>query len=88
MQEDWPTAQEDLHIANTVIKKYIDLLQDDEQLPMPHILLRSDSYPSYWAPDWMLELAEIFGDRYGLIQGDYVTRRVLTHYLLQGNTIH
>lgn len=88
MQEDWPTAQEDLHIAHAIIQKYVELLQEGESLPMPHILLRSDSHPNYWAPDWMLELAETFSERYGLMQGDYVTRRVLTHYLLQDKTIH
>lgn len=88
MQEDWPTAQDDLRLANAIIRKHVELLQEGETLPMPRITLLTDSYPRYWTPDWMLELAHTFSDRYGLTKGDYVMQRVLTHYLLQGHTVH
>ncbi len=88
MQEPWSTVQDDLSLANEIIDKYVDLLAEGEELPMPRIVARLDNALEYWMPEWMLEIAETFSDRYGIEQGDYVTRRVFTHYLLQGKTIH
>lgn len=81
-------AQEDLAIAEAVIKKHIDLLPDGESLPMPKLLIGVECALEYTSPAWMLELSEVFGDRYGLFKGEHITRCVLLHYLLKGKTIH
>jgi hypothetical protein len=88
MQENWPTEQEDLAIANDIIEKHIDMLDEHAELPMPRIMARLDNAVEYLTPDWMIEIAEAFDERYGLTQGDYITRRVLTHYLLRGKVVH
>ena len=88
MQDNWITEQDDLSIATDIIEKHINLLDVDEHLPMPKIIARLDNALEYVTPDWMLEIAETFDDRYGLQQGDFVTRRVLTHFLLNGRVIH
>ena len=88
MHHSWHTAQEDLALAEFIIEKHANLLSDEEQLAMPQINLRTDSTPEYIVPEWILEIAEVFDDRYGLKHGDYVTRCVLTHYLTKNSSVH
>jgi len=38
--------------------------------------------------NWVLMLAKHFNSVYGITQGDYVTRQVVTRCITQGQTLH
>ena len=86
MKEDWLSEQEDLRRADKIIKRHTET-NDGKPLPMVEVLDGGQGL-ELRIPDWILEIMQFFADQYGIEQGNQVAARVLTHYLLEGETIH
>lgn len=86
---DWPTKKEDLEIAETIFNKYIKM-NEGEPLGMLEVVVdKSKELPiQLRMPEWIQEVYFQFRDRYGDDLGQSITSKVLTRFMLKGETIH
>lgn len=88
MFNDWPTKDSDLALAEKILLKHVDM---NEGEPISVIDCYIDKYKERMdmqLSDWIVELTEIFTQKYGDRQGEKVTRYIVTHCLTEGQTIH
>ena len=87
---DWPTKSKDLNLAQSFIDGYahfigrtsgtIGLFEVVADIPCKKLELKLSP--------WVMAMTLHFQKIYGLEQGELVTRKVLTLYFTQGQTIH
>ncbi len=86
MSKDWPSQQEDIRCANAVVERHT-FDNCGEPLPMVEVVDQGQGL-ELRVPDWVLEMMSIFSEQYGVDEGSVILGRVLTHYLLDGETLH
>lgn len=87
MQNDWPTKDRDLEVADKILEKYEDMTEQDN-ISLLEIHYKSDERPDFRLSDWVVELSNYFENRYGEERGQDITRRVLTLYVVRRETVH
>lgn len=87
MQNDWPTKEKDLLVAQTIIERHLDL-NEGEPLGIFDVIVNRGEKVGIQLSDWVVELSEHFSQQYGSEKGNKVIQKVLTGCLLKGETIH
>ncbi|MFT4059551.1 MAG: hypothetical protein QM652_08395 [Legionella sp.] len=88
MSQNWSTRDRDLQTARVIMEEYANE-RDSDSLGLFEIVVDpTEKRMSFCLSGWVVALAKHFNSVYGVIQGDYVTRRVITRCLTQGQTLH
>lgn len=88
MIESWPTRSQDLMTAERVLSYFIDL----EAAMKLHIFelaidIQQKKMNFVLAP-WVMALAAQYASIYGAEQGELITRRVISFYMRDSQTLH
>lgn len=88
MNKDWPTKDKDLHCAQVIMQQYARE-RDSNSLGLFEIEVNpSKKRMNYCLSGWVVLLAEHFASEYGHMQGNVITRQVITRCIIQGQTVH
>lgn len=82
--DSWPTKQRDLDKARQIMNTYAD---NEEMLGIFELYTSGDN-TKFQLSEWVLVLVDYFRKCYGNTLGDNITRRVVTTFLVNGETIH
>lgn len=85
---DWPTQEKDISAARKIIEEYANQYNTDALGLFELFLNRKEKRFNFRLSHWVLKLAQHFNSIYGSTQGDYVTRKVISHCLTEGQTLH
>ena len=89
MANEWGTQKQDMQIAHDIVNKHLDC-NDGEPLGLLEVVVnhRKTEKIQIKVSDWVLEIAERFGQTYGYEQGHQVASKVITKLLLIREVIH
>ncbi len=88
MKKKWPTKEKDMHIAQLIMEEYADK-QNSESLGLFELVVNQEEKKmNFRISNWVLTLAKHFKSMYGAHQGDYVIRQVISHCMIQNQTLH
>ncbi|MFY7697287.1 MAG: hypothetical protein ACOVQX_00400 [Legionella sp.] len=88
MNKDWPTKEQDMHIAELIIEEYAKNNDTDSLGLFELVVNPEEKRMMLRLANWVIVLAKHFNSIYGTTQGDYVTRQVISRCIIQGNTLH
>ncbi len=86
---DWPTKTKDLLITKLYIEQYASALGLKESIGIFEVTtnLQKKAFEIKLAP-WVMAITLHFQKQYGKQEGENIARKVLTHCLIQDQTIH
>ncbi len=88
MSQNWPTRDRDLQTARVIMEEYANE-RDNAALGLFEIVVdQVNKRMDFCLSGWVVILAKHFNSLYGVAQGDFVTRQVITCCLTQGQTLH
>ena len=88
MKDDWPTREYDIYMASCILEDYIEDSESGNLGLFELVVNQEEKRMDFRLSAWVLALAEHFREKYGPHQGDNVTRRIISHCLIEGETIH
>lgn len=88
MDKNWPTKDKDMHIAELIMEQYAKENDNDTLGLFELVVNQHEKRMNFRLANWVLMLAKHFNSVYGITQGDYVTRQVVTRCITQGQTLH
>lgn len=87
-QQTWPTKYKDIRIAQEVIDNYAHNHNTQTlnifDLVFDPIKKRMDVQLS----EWITHLIILFTAMYGMEQGDFIARKIISKVIMQGETLH
>lgn len=88
MDNNWPTKDHDMHVAQLIMEEYA-IKQNTETLGLLElVVVQEEKRMNFRLANWVLAIAQQFNSMYGSTQGDFVTRQVISRCITQGQTIH
>jgi hypothetical protein len=88
MNNKWPTKDNDMQVAEQIIEEYANRV-DSQALGLFELVLNpGEKRMAFRLSNWVVMLADYFMSQYGPSQGDYVTRKVISKCLVNGQTLH
>lgn len=88
MKNNWPTKEKDMYLAQLIMEEFASK-QDSESLGLFELVVsQEEKRMNFRLSNWVLALAQQFNSMYGVKQGDYVTRQVISRCMTQGQTVH
>ena len=88
MSNKWPTEEKDLQIARTIIRHYAGEKEVENVGMLEVVVNQTQKKMNFKLSDWVVILARHFSSLYGATQGDFVTRKILSRYMVQDQVIH
>lgn len=88
MSHYWTTKEKDIRIANDILEKYADKRHTETLSLFELVVIEKEKRMDFRLADWVRVLALQFNDMYGVTQGEFVTRQVISHYIVREETIH
>lgn len=88
MSQNWPTRDEDLQTARTIMEEYANEKESDSLGLFEIVVDQMEKRMDFRLSGWVIVLANHFNSLYGLSQGDFVTRQIITRCITQGHTLH
>lgn len=88
MSQNWPTKDRDLQTARTIMEEYANDRESDSLGLFEIVVDQAEKRMSFQLSGWVVILAKHFNSEYGVDQGDFITRQVITRCLTQGQTLH
>ena len=88
MRQNWPTRDRDLHTARVIMEEYASERESNSLGLFEIVVDTTEKRMNFCLSGWVIILAKHFKDVYGDIQGDFVTRQVITQCITQGQTLH
>ncbi|MGC1183240.1 hypothetical protein [Legionella sp.] len=88
MSQNWPTRDKDLQTARVIMEDYANE-RDSDSLGLFEIVVDiTEKRMNFCLSGWVVTLAKHFNLMYGIHQGDFVIRQVITCCITQGQTVH
>lgn len=89
MNKDWPTQQQDMNAAVSIVNEYVKR-NEGEPLGFLEVVMfkDEDKKMELKMPQWIVELQSFFRHQYGYEHGHAITSKVLTKFLLKNETLH
>ena len=85
MSKKWPTKEKDLQVAQLIMEDYARQ-QNTESLGLLELVVNQhEKRMNFRLASWVLALAQHYIEVYGVNQGDYITRQVVSLCMVQGN---
>ena len=88
MNKNWPTREKDIYTAQRIMEEYANEQNSDSLGLFELVVNQEEKRMDFRLSSWVLTLAEHFKSLYGASQGDFVTRRVISHCITKGETLH
>jgi hypothetical protein len=88
MSGEWTTKEKDLRIAQSIMLEYAKSENTSELGLLELVVNRVEKRMSFRLAGWVVAVAKHFSSVYGVAQGDYITRQVISCCLTQGQTLH
>ena len=88
MSQSWPTREEDLQTARIIMEQYANNRDSDSLGLFEVVVDQIEKRMNFRLSGWVLILAKHFVTSYGLNQGDFVTRQVISRCITQDATVH
>lgn len=88
MKENWPTKDRDIYTAQCIMEEYAHRQETDSLGLFELVVNQKEKRMDFRLSAWVLTLADHFKSLYGNTQGDVVTRRVISHCIVRGETLH
>ena len=88
MDKNWPTKDKDMHIAQLVMEEYADKHNSESLGLLELVVDREEKRMNFRLSTWVLALAQQFNAMYGIHQGEYVIRQIISRCMIQGQTLH
>lgn len=88
MNKNWPTKNKDMSTAKRIMEEYAKE-QNTETLGLFELFVnQEEKRMDFRLSSWVMTLAEHFTSLYGINQGDFVTRQVISRCITQNETLH
>jgi hypothetical protein len=88
MNQSWPTKDKDLQTAQLIMEEYANE-RDSDSLGLFEIVVdQIEKRMNFCLSGWVVLIAKHFHSVYGISQGDFVTRQVISRCITQGETLH
>jgi len=88
MSQNWPTRDKDLQAARVIMEEYASERESDSLGLFEIVVDQAEKKMDFRLSGWVIVLAKHFNSMYGVSQGDFVTRQIITRCLTQGQTLH
>lgn len=88
MNQNWPTRDKDLQAARVIMEEYASERESDTLGLFEIVVDEAEKRMDYRLSGWVVILAKHFVSTYGVSQGDYVTRQIISRCIIQGETLH
>ncbi len=88
MNQNWPTRDKDLQAARVIMEEYASDRESDTLGLFEIVVDQAEKKMNFRLSGWVVILAKHFNSIYGVSQGDFVTRQIITRCLTQGQTLH
>lgn len=87
MYKDWPNKEHDIETAESIMEKYLDF-NDGEPIGVFEVALVDDKVIDCNISPWVFEVLETFSEKYGDDEGYHVTQKIVSHCLINDETVH
>lgn len=88
MSQNWPTRDKDLQTARVIMEEYASERESDSLGLFEVVVDKNEKRMNFCLSGWVVALAKHFASLYGVNQGDFITRQVVSRCITQGNTLH
>lgn len=88
MNKNWPTKEQDMSAAQRIMEEYATQQNTDSLGLFEVVVNQEEKRMDFQLSSWVALLAEHFKSLYGASKGDFVTRRVISHCITKGETLH
>ncbi len=88
MSQNWPTRERDLQAARVIMEEYANERESDSLGLFEIIVDQSKKRMDYRLSGWVVLLSKHFSSMYGISQGDFITRQIISQCITQGQTLH
>jgi hypothetical protein len=88
MDSKWPTKEKDMYLAQLIMEEFADKQNSDSLGLFELVVSQEEKRMNFRLSNWVLAIAKQFNHMYGVNQGDYVTRQVISRCMTQGQTLH
>lgn len=86
MENNWPTKNQDIALAQQIIEEYAE---QHKSLGLFEIVVNHhQKQMNFRLSDWVTVLAKQFNSLYGITQGDFVIRKIVSRCLMNGQVLH
>jgi hypothetical protein len=88
VNQNWPTKEKDMYIAQMIMEDYARQ-QNTEVLGLFELVVKpQEKKMDYRLANWVVEISERFRKLYGELQGEFVTRQIISGCITKGETVH
>lgn len=88
MNQNWPTKEKDLQDARSIMEEYASE-RDSESLGLFEIVVdQIEKRMNFCLSGWVVMIAKHFTTTYGISQGDFITRQIISRCITQDSTLH
>lgn len=88
MARQWPTKTKDLQMARDIIEQYAKARNTQELGLFELVFNEKEKKMNFQISSWIQMLADVFAQEYGDLDGDRITRHVITQCLVGDQLIH
>lgn len=88
MMNDWPTKQQDMNAAVSIVNDYVKRNEGEPLGFLEVAMFKDDNKMELKMPQWIVEIQSFFRQQYGYEHGHAITSKVLTKFLLKNESIH
>lgn len=88
MKKNWPTKDNDLHVAERFMEEYATEQESNALGLFELVVNQEEKRMNFRLANWVMALAKHFNSIYGPHQGDYITRQIISRCIVQGQTLH
>ncbi|PJD94655.1 MAG: hypothetical protein CK426_05810 [Legionella sp.] len=88
MSQNWPTREQDLQTARIIMEEYANQKESDSLGLFEVVVDQIEKRMNLQLSGWVVILARHFLSTYGVSQGDFITRQVISRCITQEATVH
>lgn len=88
MNENWPTKDKDIQTARIIMEEYANERDSDTLGLLEVVVDQTAKRMNFRLSGWVMQLAKHFVSTYGALQGDFITRQVISNCIVRGETLH
>jgi hypothetical protein len=88
MIQNWPTREQDLQTARIIMEEYANERESNSLGLFEIVVDQIEKRMNFRLSGWVVILTKHFVSTYGLSQGDFITRQVISRCITQDATVH
>ncbi len=88
MSQSWPTKEKDLQTASVIMEEYANENESNSLGLFEIVVDQIAKRMNFRLSGWVVLLVKHFTTQYGIEQGDFITRQVISRCIIQDATLH